>query len=75
MMLGGCATSGKAPVARSLPPPPEFLKPVPTPDVKSGMDARVVAAQGRKSLSEANDRLDAGRSWYEGVRSRYQGAK
>lgn len=53
-----------------LPVAPDFMLPVISPEIRSGMDARAVAARLAGSLDAANDRLTASRGWYDGVRSR-----
>ena len=68
-----CATSGKPPIARSLPAAPTWLAPVPLPPVVAGADARVVAAQNRAAAAKANRRLvDAG-AWYSTIQAQYRG--
>lgn len=57
-----------------LPSAPEFMSPVGPPVIRSGMDARIVAARLAGSLDAANDRLTASRGWYDSVRARCGGA-
>jgi hypothetical protein len=71
MMLAACAPSGRPPVERALPPPPEFLRPVPLPAIEPGADARLVAAQNRAAAVRANRRLSDTADWYAVVRSRH----
>jgi hypothetical protein len=73
MMLAGCAPSSKPPIERALPPPPEWLRPVPLPPVQSGTDARLVAAQNRAAAARANRRLNDASAWYGAIVKDYAG--
>jgi hypothetical protein len=75
--LSGCVTSGSAPVpvARHLPAPPSYAKPVEVAEPKRGDDALLVAARERAGRKQANSRLTAFRNWYEDVRTSYEEAK
>lgn len=66
MTLSACAHS-----PAELPPSPSFLAPVQEPPIRAGEDARIVVGRYIIALDEANDRLDAGRQWYETVRETY----
>ncbi|MHC2666592.1 hypothetical protein ACMA5K_24095 [Bradyrhizobium diazoefficiens] len=43
------------------------------PSASLNSDARERLARTRDALKEANDRIGAGRAWYEGVRQSYSG--
>jgi hypothetical protein len=71
-ILGGCATTGQAPVSRQLPPESSVvLDPVPEPKLSKGQDARVALAKTGSALKEANGRLVKSRIIYRGVRKAY----
>lgn len=62
LMLGGCAGSvPPSPAVTERPNlpsrPAQFGQPVPVPDPRKGQDARAFAAETRKSVLEANQRL------------------
>ncbi len=73
---GGCHhTNELTPrLAVQLPPRPTFMAPVAEPQFKAGDDARVAYRRTRGALRNANDRLRASGSWYDGVRQRYSDA-
>lgn len=70
MMLAGCVTSSP-PIGRQLPETPDWLRPVPPPAIRTGMDARTLAARTMGALDQANDRLSEGRAWYERVKRQH----
>lgn len=74
LMLSGCASPGREPLARNLPPPPAFAKPVAVPDPKAGESAIAVAARERAGRKRANATIVNMTNWYSGVRQQY-GAK
>jgi hypothetical protein len=60
--------------ATNMPPAPTpIFAPVGDPLAKPNDDARERLARTRDALREANDRLGAGRAWYEGARQSYGG--
>ena len=69
-MLAGCVTSSP-PIGRQLPEIPDWLRPVPPPAIRAGMDARTLAARAIGALDQANDRLSEGRAWYERVKRQH----
>jgi hypothetical protein len=57
---------------RTLPPPPaDFGLPVPVPAIKSGDDARVVAARLARALRTANTRLSNDSAFYADVTAQF----
>ena len=74
LTLSGCASPGREPLARNLPPPPAFAKPVAVPDPKAGESAIAVAARERAGRKRANATIVNMTNWYSGVRQQY-GAK
>lgn len=70
-ILAGCATSSPEKPQRTLPPAPDYLRPVAPPKLKAGQDARAAVAQHRAALGQANTRLANTRTWYECVRTSY----
>jgi len=50
------------------------MQPVAVPRVAKGDDPKVRLAETRDALKQANQRIEGGRAWYEGVRERYRGA-
>lgn len=71
----GCASNLlPAPLHRELPPADKrIFAPVGDPSARLRDDARERLARTRDALKEANDRLEAGRAWYDGVRQSYGG--
>ncbi|QLD47376.1 hypothetical protein HUW42_23875 [Bradyrhizobium diazoefficiens] len=63
-----------APLQRDLPAASgQIFAPVRDPSASLNSDARERLARTRDALKEANDRIGAGRAWYEGVRQSYSG--
>jgi hypothetical protein len=71
-MLGGCPESAPSPSVIERPnlpgKPALFGVPVAVPQPKAGQDARLYAAQTRKSVIEANARLRNDGTFYDDVR-------
>jgi hypothetical protein len=74
MTCAGCASSAGS-VARSLPGPPEYLRPVPVPPVRPGQDARSALARSSAALGDANGRIVAGREAWVDLQRSYAGAQ
>lgn len=72
--LGGCATSGSAPLGRDLPPKPAYAVPVTVPEPQEHEDARLVAARERAGRIENGRRLAAFGSWYGDLVGRVSGS-
>lgn len=70
-MLIGCGSVGKEPLARNLPPPPAFAKPVSAPDPRAGESAIAVAARERAARKRANGVIQNMNAWYGTVRNSY----
>lgn len=70
-MLTACVSTGKEPIARSLPATPGFAQPVSVPDPKAGESAIAVAARERAGRKRANGIIVNFRNWYGGVRKSY----
>jgi len=75
MICAGCVSSREAVLQRDLPPAANpLMQPVAVPRVAKGDDPKVRLAETRDALKQANQRIEGGRAWYEGVRERYRGA-
>ena len=70
LTLSGCATSNSA-LNRTLPPPPEFARPVDVAQPKRGEHAVAVAARERAGRIQANHVIDSTVDWYNQVRRSY----
>lgn len=70
--ISACSTVSPTVNKRTLPPETSVvLSPLPLPQVKAGMDARVSLAEHRSALRAANSRLSKSRAIYRGVRKTY----
>ena len=74
MMCAGC----ESPSAYLPPPRPnlpaahqDFGKPVPVPQPRAGLDARLLAKQRGAALEKANDRLEADAAFYRDVQDKF----
>ena len=67
----GCSGSSEPPIARVLPPAPDFARPVYVAPPRTGESAIAVAARERSGRLAANGRLKAFRDWYAGVQKTY----
>lgn len=56
-------------VARSLPPRPDFIAPVPVPALRVGDNAKLALAKTRAALDQSNGRLTDAGAWYDNVRA------
>ncbi len=70
-ILNGCSGSSEPPIARVLPPAPDFARPVYVAPPKTGESAIAVAARERSGRLAANGRLRAFRDWYEALQKAY----
>ncbi|MCG6115269.1 MAG: hypothetical protein MEQ84_08730 [Mesorhizobium sp.] len=52
----------------------DLMREVPAPALRKGMDARLLAAETRKALVEANGRIRGGCEWYDEIRRHYDPA-
>ena len=72
--LNACATSPSRTVLdRQLPALPGYVKPVVRPEIRAGMDPKLLAAAALVAAAKANDIIRAVPVWYGGVRKDFGG--
>lgn len=73
MACAGCGASPptEQPRARTLPPAPDYARPVKLAPLRESDDQLVVAARERAGRAEANDRISCFAAWYSDVKRNF----
>lgn len=71
LIVSGCVSGGREPIARNLPPTPGFARPVSVPEPRVGEDQLAIAARERAGRKQNASTITRFRGWYEAVRKSY----